>query len=310
MPQQRSNVIVALIAAVLSTMNTASSYPEMAGSCGRPSGVHLPNEADTQNGGYTVALSAIEEPGDAASERTATVTLSHRSRLKLEGFLLRAVDSLTLAELGTFTELAPHTQIYQGCTRPAAAVCQLGKQKSGHDSLELPLTLRIRWPTGHALRLMFWAVDDKHRCEYCVGSCGDFPAVANSPPAHQTTWPKSAAATAPTPPCPSSTRGCRSAHARDYRVVLWASLWLDWRWWLCWAQFLRCGSHGSCVVSHGVCLADGCWMFCLESSKVCPVHCGLCWRTTALVARVSASSGLSASGFRASSWRSSLLRVE
>ena len=151
-------------------------YPEMAGSCGRPGGVHLPNAADTGDGGFSVLLQEQPHNDPATQERTASVTLAHSSRTSLSGFLLRAVDAETLAELGTFSQLAPSTMLYEGCARPAAAVCQSvqcgrgRRQLDGHDhgdrgdrGIALPALMQIAWPADRPLRLMLWAVDSEHR---------------------------------------------------------------------------------------------------------------------------------------------------
>lgn len=176
---------VALLVHALQLMQRSAAYPEMAGSCGRPTGTHLPNEAEAGDGGFTVQMEIAASV--AEGERSATVTLSHRSKTSLKGFLLRSVDAQSLGELGNFTQLPPSTMLYEGCTRPAAAVCQLGKkgdhdrrrrmddaggggddddhhEHHGHDApVTLPAHMRVTWPADHEIRLMFWAVDDKHR---------------------------------------------------------------------------------------------------------------------------------------------------
>eukprot|EP01043_Picozoa_sp_COSAG02_P114508 COSAG02_NODE_50816_length_318_cov_0.703196_1_plen_82_part_10 len=73
--------LVALALALL--QQRSSAYPEMAGSCGRPTGTHLPNEAETGDGGFTVQMSIAASNVDTTGERSATVTLSHRSRTTL-----------------------------------------------------------------------------------------------------------------------------------------------------------------------------------------------------------------------------------
>jgi hypothetical protein len=146
---------------------------------------------DTGDGGFAVALTnqqIAHQPATAASaaERTATVTLSHRSRTHVEGFLLRAVDAKTLDEEGTFTKLAPSTMLYEGCARPAAAVCQNGKGKNGggggdddedEDGVTLPMMLQVAWPADKELRVMFWAVDSEHRYYLAQAGSGDIAAA-------------------------------------------------------------------------------------------------------------------------------------
>eukprot|EP01043_Picozoa_sp_COSAG02_P016409 COSAG02_NODE_720_length_18054_cov_23.121192_11_plen_350_part_00 len=179
----RATRVLAVALHVLQLMQRSVAYPEMAGSCGRPTGTHLPNEAETGDGGFAVQLEIVDTVADG--ERSATVTLSHRSKTSLKGFLLRAVDAQSLVELGTFTKLPPSTMLYEGCTRPAAAVCQLG-EKGDHDRrrrrrmdddddehdhdhdhdhapVTLPAHMLVTWPADREVRLMFWAVDDKHR---------------------------------------------------------------------------------------------------------------------------------------------------
>jgi hypothetical protein len=189
-PRPRLALLLTLLALL---QQRGAAYPEMAGSCGRPTGTHLPNEAQTGDGGFAVGLEILGPSSTA--ERRATVTLSHRSGTRgLKGFLLRAVDAETLAELGSFAQLPPSTMLYEGCTRPAAAVCQQGKGKHDHDRrclddeekdrhghdddapVALPATLEVQWPADRELRLMFWAVDDKHR--YYLAQTSSSPAAA------------------------------------------------------------------------------------------------------------------------------------
>eukprot|EP01044_Picomonas_judraskeda_P007628 COSAG03_NODE_830_length_5694_cov_5.181233_2_plen_289_part_00 len=174
---------LAMLATVLLQLQLSVAYPEMAGSCGRPAGKHLPNEADTSDGGFAVEMMESVAVAGGAGQRSARVTLSHRSRTSLKGFLLRAVDTQTLAELGSFTELPPSTMLYEGCARPAAAVCQQGKdghdrrRRLGHDDkshVVLPAHMVVTWPAERELRLMFWAVDDKHR--YYLAQTSSAPA--------------------------------------------------------------------------------------------------------------------------------------
>jgi len=150
-----------------------NAYPEMAGSCGRPGGIHLPNAAQAGSGGFSVELSSPAAGG-------ATVTLTHESKDAIEGFLLRAVDADTLAELGTFdaASLPPNTGLYEGCNRTEAAVCQMPGGAGGRrrrrrlqrrrlhhdhdDDVALPLIVQLSWPKEREMRVMFWAVDNKH----------------------------------------------------------------------------------------------------------------------------------------------------
>ena len=194
--------MLVMLTTTLLQLQLSAAYPEMAGSCGRPAGKHLPNEADTSDGGFAVDMMESVAIAGGAEQRSARVTLSHRSRTSLKGFLLRAVDTQTLAELGSFTELPPSTMLYEGCARPAAAVCQQGK--GGHDRrrrrrldeehgkhhdkhddkshVALPAHMMVTWPADRELRLMFWAVDDKHRyylAQTTSAPAGPFSAAAS-----------------------------------------------------------------------------------------------------------------------------------
>lgn len=152
-------IFAAIAVKLLAASPVIDAYPEMAGSCGRPGGVHLPNEGgdNPSDGGFSVTL--VEHPtSDPASlERTGSVTLSHTSRRSVEGFLLRAVDADTLAEMGSFSQLPPSTALYEGCARTAASVTHTD------EGIALPASMQISWLADRPLRLMFWPVDDENR---------------------------------------------------------------------------------------------------------------------------------------------------
>ena len=162
------------------------AFPEMAGSCGRPGGIHLPNEAETGGGGFSVGLGSIQNDGNT---KTATVTLAHESKSNIEGLLLRAIDADSHAELGDFTGLAGGTMLYEGCTRTTAAVCQErrkdgrgGRRRLGDDDeddghVELPATMTLSWPATKQIRVMFWAVDDKHEYYLAQDSSDQGPTI-------------------------------------------------------------------------------------------------------------------------------------
>lgn len=173
------------------------AYPEMAGSCGRPVGSHLPNAADgLGDGGFVVGIAQVYPPGRGALS-IGNVTLSHRDGpRKLSGFLLRAVDAETMEELGTFSSLPDNTMLYEGCRRKAAAVCHVDKRSmsekkkfhrkkdagakhwSPGDPVDLPARMQLTWPADQNVRLLFWAVTGHHNFLFAQANTG--PAMAPS----------------------------------------------------------------------------------------------------------------------------------
>ncbi len=149
---------------LITGMQLASCFPEMAGNCNGLYGVHIPNLEGGGNGGYVLTMSdaVVASNGD----RVAKVIIQHLRFManvseevlnqtlgtgEYAGFLIKSYDPYTGLPLGSFRRpLPPRTMIYAGCSPPESAVCHSITEEDIEAELEFsgeePLELSFAWP--------------------------------------------------------------------------------------------------------------------------------------------------------------------